>query len=267
MQEEAAGRRLARDLGGRAVQPVPRHRMTDARQVHADLVRPAGPDPHFEKRESPEALQDPVFGQGRSSAPEPRGHADAPHRIARDRFLQLPAFLLHDAVNQRQVDLLDLALGELLGQVAVRGVVARHQDHAAGVAVQPVHDARPQLAAHPGKQRETAEQRVDQRARLAARPRVDHHPGGLVHGHHVLVLVEDLERDVPRARRAAAASSAGSTSTSRRRAAPGTAFTGLPADQHPPASESNPEGGSGCRREVAPAGNGPAACPRRPLVS
>ena len=37
--------------GRRAVQRVARHRMSDARQMHADLVRPAGPDPDFEESE------------------------------------------------------------------------------------------------------------------------------------------------------------------------------------------------------------------------
>ena len=49
VQEEAAERRPALRLRGRAVQPVPHHRVPDARQVDTDLVRAAGPDPHFQE--------------------------------------------------------------------------------------------------------------------------------------------------------------------------------------------------------------------------
>ena len=62
-----------------------------------------------------------------------------------------PLSCSHAAVHQRQVDLLHLPAGKLRGQVAVRRVVLGHQQHAAGVAVQAVDDARPQRPAHARK--------------------------------------------------------------------------------------------------------------------
>ena len=50
-------------------------------------------------------------------------------------------------------------------------------------AIQPVHDARPQLAADAAQIGEVMEQRVDERARRVARAGVHHHAGRLVqHG-------------------------------------------------------------------------------------
>ena len=154
---------------------------------------------------------------------------DAPHRIARDRALDPAGLRLHFAVHQRQVDLLHLPAGELVGQRAVRRVVLGHQQHAAGEAVQPVHDARPQRAAHSRKRREAVQQRIHQRARMHARAGVHHHAGGLVDGHHVGVFVEH---------RAAGSSSAVACSggglgglarrSSRRRAACRTGATAAP---------------------------------------
>ena len=86
---------------------------------------------------------------GRAALRQPRRHARAAHRIARDRAARCArSSFLHRAVHQREVDLLHLAPGELRRQRLVRGVVLGHQQHAAGEAVQPVHDARPQVAAH-----------------------------------------------------------------------------------------------------------------------
>ena len=114
-------------------------------------------------------------------------------------------------MHQRQVDLLHPPAGELRRQLAVRGVVLGHQQHAAGEAVQPVHDAGPQFAADPRKRAETVQQGVHQRAGMHARAGVHHHAGGLVDGHQVGIFIEDAERDVSGVARNGGGS-AGSTS-------------------------------------------------------
>ena len=150
VQEEALERGLPIHLRRSAIEAVSGHRVPDARQVNSNLVRAAGSDPHLQESESLVALQHAVFGDCRPAAAQPRRHADAPDRIAGDGLLDLAAFGLDRAVHQREVDLLHLPPGELFGQAPVRQVVARRQDHAAGIAVQTVHDARPQVASQPG---------------------------------------------------------------------------------------------------------------------
>ena len=78
----------------------------------------------------------------------------------------------------------------------MRGVVLGHQQHAAGEAVQPVHDSRPQRAAHAGERLEAVQQRVHQRAGMDARAGMHHHAGRLIDGHQVGVFVKDGERNV-----------------------------------------------------------------------
>ena len=66
-------------------------------------------------------------------------------------FSMRPRSGLHVAMHQGEVGLLHLAAGEQRGQRAMRGVVLGDQDHAAGEAVQAMHDAGPQIAAQRGK--------------------------------------------------------------------------------------------------------------------
>ena len=108
VQEVAAQRRPALHFGRRAVERVAGHGVADARQVHADLVRAAGADPHFEQREPFEPAQHAVFGPRRAAFVEARGHAGAAHGVAGDGPFHTPALVLHLAVHQRQVDLLHL---------------------------------------------------------------------------------------------------------------------------------------------------------------
>ena len=86
--------------------------------------------------------------------------------------------------------------GELRRQAPMRPIVLRHHHEAACVLVEPVHDARPALAADTGKARTAmGDQRVDQRTGLVSRGRVDHHVGRLIDNDDVIVLVDNLERD------------------------------------------------------------------------
>ena len=78
-------------------------------------------------------------------------------------------------MHQRDVDLFHLARCELRGQIAMRGVVACDQDHAAGEAIQAMHDAGPQVAANGRKLSEAVQHGVDQSARMPAGAGVNHH--------------------------------------------------------------------------------------------
>ncbi len=80
-------------------------------------------------------------------------------------------------------------------------VVSGDENQAAGFLVEPVHDAGTGLAADLGKLSEMVQQGVDQRATIAvvvgrARPGVHHHAGRLVDDGEVVVLVNDVERNV-----------------------------------------------------------------------
>jgi len=77
----------------------------------------------------------------------------------------------------------------------VRGIVFGDQEDSAGVAVQPVHDPRPEFPAQARELAKTVQQGVDQRPAAAACARVHDHSGGLVHCRHVVILVQDFQGD------------------------------------------------------------------------
>src|SRR2546427_9440097 len=115
MQEIAAQRRV----GGSAVKAVAYHWVADAGEVHADLVRAAGADLDFEQRAISETPQHAILAPGLAALRPPRRHAHAPHRIARDRFLDPPMLRLDHAVDQSKIGLADTAGGELSCQTAL----------------------------------------------------------------------------------------------------------------------------------------------------
>ena len=80
-------------------------------------------------------------------------------------------------------------------------VVAGDENQAAGFLVETMHDAGTRLAADLRKLGEAVQQRVDQRAAIAvvvggARSGVHHHAGRLVDDGEVVVLVDDIERNI-----------------------------------------------------------------------
>lgn len=96
------------------------------------------------------------------------------------------------------------ARGELLGQLGVSLIVAGDENHAASIAVEAVHNARPSGpagAAQGGTEMKL--QRTGQRARPVSAGRMHHHARRLIDDGHDIVFVEDVERDVFRAGRLA----------------------------------------------------------------
>ena len=100
---------------------------------------------------------------------------------------------LHDAPDERDVFLLDLAIVELPRQFLVRGVVLGHDHHAGRAAIEAVHDARAHLAANAAQVGKMMQQRVHERPRAVAGGGMDHHAGGLVHHGQILVLIQDVD--------------------------------------------------------------------------
>ena len=80
--------------------------------------------------------------------------------------------------------------------MAMRGVAACDQDHAAGEAVQSMHDAGPQFAPHARKLPKAMQHGVDQRPGVLAGAGVNHHARWFVDGDDVGVFIQDFERQV-----------------------------------------------------------------------
>src|SRR5271165_1935507 len=145
--------------------------MPKRRHVDAYLMGAARLDADVQQRElserRPNALPNLVVSYGCASAMTARRHADAPHCVAGNRCVDGPRIFRGPAMDQRYVTLLHLPAGELLCQLAMRKIILRHNDQAAGFLVQTMHDSRPHLAAHYRQAAKAMQQRIDQRAAIA----------------------------------------------------------------------------------------------------
>ena len=185
-----------------AVQRIADDRMADGAQVHANLMRAAGLDRHPRQRQrvAERARRARCASPLRGSR---RARADIFLRfdgIAADRRVD-PSSGLHDAPDERDVFLLDLAIAKLTRELLVRGVVLGDDHQARRAAIEPVHDAGPLLAADAAEIVDVMEQRVHQRAARVAGGRMHDHAGGLVDDDDVAILIDDRQRQRLRLRR------------------------------------------------------------------
>lgn len=76
----------------------------------------------------------------------------------------------------------------------MRRVGSRDHEHAGRAAIQTMHDSRTQSSAR--QCRQTMEQSVHQGSSRVARAGVNHHASGFVHDYEVIVLVENVKREI-----------------------------------------------------------------------
>ena len=104
---------------------------------------------------------------------------------------------LHVAPYQRVVDPVDRMVEKLLGQPGVRPLVLRDDQNARRVLVDAVDEPGSHVPALKQRQiLEVVRERVDERSRVVAVPRMYDHAGRLVDDDQVVVLVADVERNV-----------------------------------------------------------------------
>ena len=180
----------------RAIKRIAHHGVSQCRKMDADLVRAPGVQVHFHQRVTLQPRQHaPVRARGAAVAP-PRSHARAMVQIARDRQADGPRVLLQPAMHQRQVSFLYLPCRELPAQCGVHGVIPRHHQHPRSIFIQAVHDARPQRPRHAGERSVAVQQRVHHGSAGVARAGMHDHPGMLVEHQHVVIFIENLERQI-----------------------------------------------------------------------
>ena len=174
-----------------AVERIADDRMSDRAQVHANLVRAPGMNRDLRQRDrGVEVLGADDPRHGFPAAPGSRRHLLPVARIAPDRRIDAPS-RLHHAPDERDVFLLDLAIVKLPRQFFVRRVVLGDDHQAGRAAIEPMHDARPLLAADAAQIVNLMEERVHQRAARVPGRRVNDHARRLVDDDEVRILVED----------------------------------------------------------------------------
>ena len=165
--------------------------------MDANLVGAARAQIGFDEGERAEAqAHAPIRAGGAAFAAASR-HARAAAQIARNRKIDGACLAFDLPVQQRDVGFLHKPLLEILHELAMSFVRARHDNCPRGVFVEPMHDARPQRASDARKSpaAKSVQKRGDKRARIRARTGVHDHSGGLVDYGHVRVFVEHVERN------------------------------------------------------------------------
>src|SRR5258706_5364852 len=222
--EHARVQRLARKLGGwgkgdsflfafgtraaarAAIGRIADQRMTDMGQMDSDLMRASGLEPALEQRSErflsrAELFDDRVARARGLALAAQHGHAFAIERIAPEIALDDAGASARAAPDDSVVDALDGMRGELLGEASHRVLVLGDDQEAAGVLVQPVHDAGARDAADAGERGAAmGEQRVDQRAVDIAGGGMHDEAGGFDEDDEVGILVQDAKRNVLRDR-------------------------------------------------------------------
>ena len=168
--------------------------MPDVREVHANLVGASGLQLHAHVTVMPEVLLNAVVRHRLATAPRHHRHFGAFTRVAANRRIdgaagdQRP---LGDGV----VLPLHAARGQLVHQRRVRLKREGNHQQAAGVLVEPVHDAGTRNRVGLGK---VMQQRILQRAITLTGARMDGQSGRFVDHRHIRVGVHDLQRHLLR---------------------------------------------------------------------
>ena len=150
LQEHRGIGRIATDVAARDPAPptvltIAQDGTADVVQVDADLMRAASFRQQLHRRKTLEPLQNLVKGLCRPAFAivAANGHHLADVRMEPDRAIDDVAIPLRTARDQGEILLLDRTHGELFGQLGMGLIVAGDENHAAGVAVEAVDNARP----------------------------------------------------------------------------------------------------------------------------
>ena len=152
----------------------------------------------FLPREERGALEA-VMGHGLLAIPYARCHPLAVRRIPSYRKVDHPLLLLQRAVYHSPVPAYDAVLLQLGGDGHMRGIVLADKKASGGIPVDPVNDTGPHHAVDAGKAVPAMiHERIDQRMAVMAGCRMHYHPLRLVHHKHIVILIQNVERDILR---------------------------------------------------------------------
>jgi hypothetical protein len=178
-----------------AINEVARHRAAEVLKMDSDLVGAAGVQVHLDASGTAKEFEDAESGAG--GAAGAGGHAFAVHAMARDGDVNFATGTGPLAADDGFVGFFDLAGGELGGEAEVGGVVFGDDQAAAGILVEAMDDAGSGDAADAAEMTGAMmEEGVDESVGGVAGGRVNDQSGGLVEDEEVVILVENLQRDV-----------------------------------------------------------------------
>ena len=157
--------------------------------MHADLVRAARFKHQAEQGVPLQFLKGLIVGAGGAAAGV-HGHPLAVARVSGDGGVDGSRIRRDHSHGNGEVLLAELSVLELFGEPLVRRLRLGRHHQAGGVEVEPVHDARPQLAADAADVGTPCQQSVDQGAVGVPRAGMDRESRRFVHHDQVLVLID-----------------------------------------------------------------------------
>ena len=178
-----------------SVNGIPAYRMPQRPHMHPDLMRPTGQNMNIQQRAPPVLRQCPPFCH-RLPAAGIHSHLFPVLFIPVDRLLDPSGGLLHRPFHQRTVMLFNASLSQHPAERGLALIIARNNHQSAGVFIQPVDNARPQLSANSPKGFQMMQQSVDQCTVFMPRSRMNHHPPGLHHNRKICILIDNFKRQV-----------------------------------------------------------------------
>ncbi len=116
-------------------------------------------------------------------------------RVASDCSDDATLRLLQPSLQQGNIFLIDGTIFELLLQTAQRAVMFGDDDHAGGVLIQAMNDARPAFAAYALDLRAVVHDGIDQSAAGVTGGGVYHHACRFVEREKIVVFIEDVKGD------------------------------------------------------------------------
>jgi len=179
------------------VELVADDRMSEGRQVDADLMQTSGAWPGADEGVPRQPFQNLVMGSGRLRVHSlgAAGH-QGPRVSPPDRQIDQSLVTGDNAVDEGNIAFRDPFPLKLDRQQAMRQMILGRGDDAAGVSIQPMDDAGFFLTGIVGLQIEIVLQGVRQRARGILARRVNDQPGRLVDDQQPLVFKHDAEGNV-----------------------------------------------------------------------
>ena len=112
-----------------------------------------------------------------------------------DRGVDRTAGAFEGPNNEREIDFLYLALGELSRELLVRRVIFRHDETTARLLVETMNNAGTLFSANLGEAKAMMKQGVNQSMRLVSGARMYDQPRRFVERQQVVIFEENLERN------------------------------------------------------------------------
>ena len=118
-------------------------------------------------------------------------------RVSSHRKINHAFLLFYDAVHNRPVSADDAVLLQLCRNGQMGCVILADKKASRSITIDPVHNSRPHDTVDSGKAVPAViHKRIDQRMAVMAGRRMHHHPLRLVHHKNILILIENIERNI-----------------------------------------------------------------------